>query len=163
MGYHDLQVTKTQLADLLAYSPAGITRLVQVAALPPPGPRGTWILRDVLRAFGAHTKARRKELEGGAESSGETKSDSECRKLRAQADLAEIEVGKALGQLVEKDAIREEWGRILTALRARLLAIPTECARELGDADAVDCERILRDAIHAVLADVAGGVAEPPG
>jgi phage terminase Nu1 subunit (DNA packaging protein) len=54
------------------------------------------------------------------------------QKTRADAALAEIEVEKARDQLVYADDVRAAWANVLTALRAKLLAIPAKASAQMA-------------------------------
>jgi phage terminase Nu1 subunit (DNA packaging protein) len=74
------------------------------------------------------------------------------RALRAEAEEAELNLAHRRGELVPRAFMRDEFRRIATGLRARLLALPQSWAARLGVCTStVDRQLMLQDAINEVM------------
>lgn len=51
-----------------------------------------------------------------------------ARKMTADAELAELELLKAKRELVSAEDVKTAWGDVLSAMKAKLMALPTICA-----------------------------------
>lgn len=75
---------------------------------------------------------------------------------RAREMSAILLVAKAREELVEKEMVLKQAAYLLTALRQKLLAIPTSCARRLLHKDDVtEVVSILKEQIHQALRECA--------
>lgn len=83
-----------------------------------------------------------------------------ARKERAQALLAEQKYAERAGQLLEAEDVRATWAGHVVAVRATLLAIPqsltARVCRAYTTGGEVAVERILEDAMHEALEELAG-------
>jgi phage terminase Nu1 subunit (DNA packaging protein) len=82
-------------------------------------------------------------------------SAARARLALAQAELAETKTRALRGSLLEAETVRAEWGKVLTLIRARVLAVPSRLQQvaphlTVSDIEALDCE--LREALSE-LAD----------
>lgn len=92
----------------------------------------------------------------GAAEKDENFKDAELRKVKAEADLKEMEVAKKRGDLIDARAVRKVWTDALAVIKTRVLSISVKRAREFSEEtdwtviqqvlDA-DCRECL-DAIH---------------
>lgn len=77
-----------------------------------------------------------------------TLDEARTRKAIAEAELAEMEVGKARGELVSIEDYEKALGRVLDRLMARLRSLPVRLAH-LGDtaevAIEVEVERVVKE------------------
>ena len=64
-----------------------------------------------------------------------TLDEARTRKLAAEAELAEIELAKAKGDLVPAALVITAWEEVLRAMKAKLLAIPSKAAPVLAAED----------------------------
>lgn len=64
-----------------------------------------------------------------------TLDEARTRKLSAEAELAEIELAKAKGDLVPAALVITAWEEVLRAMKAKLLAIPSKAAPVLAAED----------------------------
>lgn len=64
-----------------------------------------------------------------------TLDEARTRKLSAEAELAEIELAKAKGDLVPAALVIAAWEEVLRAMKAKLLAIPSKAAPVLAAED----------------------------
>jgi len=89
--------------------------------------------------------------------------DAYTRLAKAKADheehkakLAELEVQKQTGELIQASRVGEIWRKHIETAKGRLLAIPGAMAGELFRAESVaDVELRLRDALLAVMEEIA--------
>jgi hypothetical protein len=51
-----------------------------------------------------------------------------ARKMTADAELAELELLKAKRELVSAEDVKTAWADVLSAMKAKLMALPTICA-----------------------------------
>ena len=83
------------------------------------------------------------------------------RKPAAQATLAEIELAKIRGEVVEISAVAEKFGDALSAVRARLLALGSTLAPRLELAtDVASRKEMIEDALKEALEPISGPVSE---
>lgn len=79
-----------------------------------------------------------------------------ARLLKAQADMAEIELAERTGQLVTVERIEADWVQMVTACRAKLLGIPTKTAYQIANLkDPEEVEKFLKRTIHEALLELA--------
>lgn len=82
------------------------------------------------------------------------------RKERAQALLAEQKYAERAGQLLEAEDVRVTWAGHVVAVRAKLLAIPqaltARVCRAYTTGGEIAVERVLEDAMHEALEELAG-------
>ena len=77
------------------------------------------------------------------------------RRLSAQAQLTELELGQQQGQLVKCEEIIEAIQKSLLQLRNRLLSIPSKLSPALAvEASAALTKSILEDEIHKALTEL---------
>lgn len=79
-----------------------------------------------------------------------------ARLLKAQADMAEIELAERTGQLVTVERSEADWVQMVTACRAKLLGIPTKTAYQIANLkDPEEIEKFLKRTIHEALTELA--------
>jgi len=147
--------------------PAGINALTQtqVAALLGVTPRTVRDWADAPRngdgsyhgpAIVAYYLAKRTGADG---EDGERHPTQRERLAAAQAEKVEVENRVRRGELVEVEQVGAEWDDLVLAARAKLLSMPTKVAPQLvGRTDPNAIRTILRDEVHAALAELAGPV-----
>ena len=86
----------------------------------------------------------------------ENLSEAKLRKLSAEANLRELEVGEAEGRLLERDAIISAVQSSLLKVKTRLLAIPTKLGHALAnELNAASVQHVLETEISAALSELA--------
>lgn len=87
---------------------------------------------------------------------GENGPGDKARKLRAEADLAEMDAQQQAGELLLRVDVERTWSAFLGRLRDSLLGVPDRVA-PLITPDLVLAERldVLRKEIHQVMRDIA--------
>lgn len=79
------------------------------------------------------------------------------RKMAAEAGMAELELLKEQGRVVEIERVADEIGEQLSNFRAKMLSIPSKVAGQVYTAkDIKEIKGILDDAIYEALNEVAG-------
>lgn len=79
-----------------------------------------------------------------------------ARLLKAQADMAEIELAERTGALVTVERVQTDWLAMITACRAKLLGIPTKTAYQISNlSDTHEIEKFLKRTIHEALTELA--------
>ena len=80
---------------------------------------------------------------------------SKLRKLRADADKAELNVRKLKGELVEIDAMKQAAGELIKTLYQRIVRVePNIIAAKCVGKTAVEIEGIVRDQLGLVFAEL---------
>lgn len=78
-----------------------------------------------------------------------------ARLLKAQADIAEIELAERAGQLVVVERVEADWLAMVTACRAKLLSIPTKTAYQISSLkDVQEIENFLKRVIYETLSEL---------
>jgi phage terminase Nu1 subunit (DNA packaging protein) len=121
--------------------------------------RGRYALKPSVRKY---CEAQRKTIVGRGDG---TASAERARLTRAQAVLASLKARRLAGELVAAADVQSEWVHVMSATRARLLAVPSRIAQTAphltqGDVEAIDRE--IREALSA-LADGDGKSSETDG
>jgi hypothetical protein len=81
--------------------------------------------------------------------------EAKLRKLAAEAELAELALGKERGQLVEVSRYEREMGRAFARVRSRLLSLPVRAAPDvLGLKDERGIETVLDRYVLEILAEL---------
>ena len=143
------------VAELLAVTPRTV-RDWQSEGLPRL-PDGHYSGPDVVRWFVARGQAGALDLD-----------QERARLAKEQADRTALENGARRGELVDVAGVEREWTDHITAVRARLLAIPTSVGSQLDAEVAPKVAAIVKVLIHAALEELshyAGGepAARPTG
>ena len=86
-----------------------------------------------------------------------------ARLAKAQANRAELEVAQLEGELMPASAMLSAWENNVVTCRARLLAIPTKLAAQLGGLEPAEREAAIRDAIYETLNELAYSGVDAPG
>lgn len=79
--------------------------------------------------------------------------DSKDRLTTAQADLAELKLSQAKGDLVEASQVELEWDKVLRTLRSSFMGIPARVQEQLPHLTAHDVSTIDRE-IRDALTDI---------
>jgi phage terminase Nu1 subunit (DNA packaging protein) len=77
--------------------------------------------------------------------------EAKLRKTAAEAEMAELDLARQRGLLVDAASVQKAWGSILAEARKNLLSVPAKVAPLLPGLDAVECEQIIRDQIDQAL------------
>lgn len=90
----------------------------------------------------------------------ETLQEAQRRKESAQANIRELEYRKSIGELVETEAVKQEWAGVLSALRNQLLLMPAKLAPKLAVlSDIRQCHAVIDAEIKQALTQLSQGAA----
>lgn len=79
------------------------------------------------------------------------------RKMAAEAGLAELELQKEQGKVIDIEKIADEFGEQLTNFRAKMLSLPSKIAAQVFTAENVqEIRSIIEDSIHEALNEIRG-------
>ncbi len=79
-----------------------------------------------------------------------------ARLIKAQADMAEIDLAEKTGALVTVDRLEADWMAMVNACRSKLLSIPTKVAYQISNLkDPEEIENFLKRTIHEALTELA--------
>jgi len=138
------------ISRLLDVSPRRVNQLTKEGILPKTE-RGRYELVPVVRAYikFLRNKAVNSDVGEGDYSSFRTK------KMKADSELAEMEVRKALNNFIDKDLILKGWTEIVGAMKSKLIAIPSIIAPQLAvEAEVGTIRQILSNQINECLEEL---------
>ena len=83
--------------------------------------------------------------------------EAKRKKMTAEAGLAELELMKEQGVLIEIDKVATEIGEQLSNFRAKMLSLPSKVSAQVYTAkDIKEIKSILEDAIYEALNEIRG-------
>ena len=86
---------------------------------------------------------------------GSSYDEARTRKVNAEAEIAELELAKVRGDLVVVDDVVQVWAEVVSALKGKLLSIPTKAAPVVSaEPDAGICQAILEDLVNEALEEL---------
>lgn len=124
VAFKDL-INTPELAALLGVSTTRLRQLVLDGVLTRTA-RGQFALPAATQAYCQHMRDRVLGRSGPDPLSGEV-SEQE-RLVRAKADLAEFELKKKRGDVVDAESVAQWWDSIIFAAKTRLLGVPSRAA-----------------------------------
>jgi phage terminase Nu1 subunit (DNA packaging protein) len=150
-------LTRQELAEALGKHPDTIAAWVSEEGLPvAERGRGGRASKYDLQAVLAWVSAREDAQRAGPLDPVQEK----ARRDHWQATLAEQTYRVRNGKLLDADDVERAWSAEVAAVRAKLLTIPTSYADRLFRVATLEgiggVERILREAVHATLRELAG-------
>lgn len=144
------------IARLLLLTERRVQQLAAEGVLPK-GERGRYGLVACVQGYVRYLKDR--AVVGDAAGEGGPAADDKARKLRAEVGLAELELARARGEVVDRAAVEAGLAAMDGALKDRLLMVPLSAAPDAleaaGRAGAPGIEAVYAAAITAALADFA--------
>lgn len=152
-----------EIAELLNLTPRRVQQLVQEGVIPKAA-RGRYDLAASVGAYVAHLQG---QLGDGK--APHNLSAQRARLAAAQADKAEMELAARRGELVDVGRAVELLTKVVSAVRARVLALPADAVPRLkGKRRADEMRAVLQDltdeCLHEIAAiDPAGLAAGGPG
>lgn len=142
-------ISLSALAKLLMLSERRIQQLAKEGYIKQPAKRGEY---DIVDAVQGYIKALKTANSTGPK-------DIQREKLRlvsAQAEIAELKVSEAKGELVETSQVIGAWGEAVQMMKTKMLSIPSKAAQFVrvskNDSEA---KRIMEKYIKTALADLA--------
>jgi phage terminase Nu1 subunit (DNA packaging protein) len=123
---------------------------------------GRFALKDSVLGYVRHVQelAGQGKLPRNLLEEGETASPGELLKekirlTRAQADAKEMEASVMAGELLDRECLQEEWGRLVSSFRARVLSVPSKLAGRLqGVRDPRQIEAMLKETLYEALREL---------
>lgn len=157
-----VEVRASELGDLLGFSPQYTAELVNKGILSKVG-RGKFVLRDAVRNYVGMIKGEKRAVTGtrGGEAAVGAVANFEAdkaRKMKADADLAEITAAKAAGKLVVAKFVGAAWSAAIGLAMTKLGGVGQKVAPLVilertpkGAAELIDKQiRAACEEIHAL-------------
>lgn len=86
---------------------------------------------------------------------GSSYDEARTRKVNAEAEIAELELAKVRGELVVAEDVVKAWEDVLSAMKGKLLSIPTKAAPVVSaESEAGLCQSVLEDLINEALEEL---------
>lgn len=132
------------MARMLGITPRRLQQLVAEGHVAPTG-RGQY---PVAATVSAYADFLRRAVQGGDE--------GRKRLVGAKAEMAEMELRRRSGELLDASAVMATWSQHIAECRTRLLAVPTKCAPLVAvESDPAAARQIIEDEVHAALDELA--------
>ena len=87
----------------------------------------------------------------GGGSGEDTIEKAELKLKQARAELAELELAREEGKLVDAEEIEEEWGHVAALVKTKLLGVPAKARNQIPDLTTdqyLVFERLIREALE---------------
>ena len=141
------------ISKLLDLSPRRVQQLVKEGIIPKLE-RGRYELVPVVRAYIHYLRER--NIQAGVVSLEEVRT----RKIKAEAELAEIDLAQQRGETINGDAAAIVWGEVLGVAKSRLMSGPAKLAPIVAveDAPAI-CKALIEEQLFEVLDELADDIA----
>lgn len=168
-GWSPSYVTKLKDQERLVLAPDGkrvdvaatLLRLQRTAAPEKEAVSQRHAAGRTEKHVGTHTKSNAPSDDGGGQAADPKYWENKTRREGALAELAELELAKKRGDLVERARVEAAAFAIGRMLRDAVLGMPTRLAPELaGMADAFEIEIKLRDTLRKIFEDTTKLTAE---
>lgn len=84
-----------------------------------------------------------------------------ARKMKHDADIAEMEAQQLRGDLVKASDVEKQWTSTLAGVRARMLALPSKLAAQTAPPDRLaQVQAVAQRIVHEALTEIADGGGE---
>jgi phage terminase Nu1 subunit (DNA packaging protein) len=140
------------IAKLLELTPRRINQLENDGILPRPVARGRYELVGCVQGYIRFLRAKNinEDLDDGTSEVAHRK-----RLTKARADIAEMEVERLAGTLVDVLSVENAWTAAGTRFRQKVLSIPHKAAPVLAAEEDIDtCCAILEEHVHDALREL---------
>jgi phage terminase Nu1 subunit (DNA packaging protein) len=147
------------IAKLLELTPRRINQLVQEGVIPRPASRGRYELVGAVQGYIRYLR----QLNIGEEMDSQGGSEVAHRKrlTKARADIAEMEVERLSGSLIDVSSVEHAWQMAGARFRQRILSIPHKVAPIVAAEDDIDtCHALLEEHCHEALRELANADVE---
>lgn len=114
--------------------------------------KGGYELRRVVQQYVRNLREVAAGRGGGEEQI--VKATEEARRMKAQADKAELEVAQMRGELVPADQIAEALNAAVMVMKTRLGAVPAKAASAVGARDVAVAEKVIREHVNEALTEL---------
>lgn len=86
---------------------------------------------------------------------GSSYDEARTRKVNAEAEIAELDLAKARGEIVIADHVVSAWSETLMNMKSKLIAVPSKAAPIMATIDnAGECQSILDEMIREALEEL---------
>ncbi len=143
-------VNAAEMGRILGISRGTVSNLTTDGVLPR-ADRGQYDIAETVQAFIQYKLAR--ATAGDENVASLTAERSRLAKLKA--DAAEREAMVEAGELIPADRIEKAWLGVATAVRSRLLLIPSKVAARIVGKAPAEVQELVRRELHAALDDIA--------
>lgn len=110
---------------------------------------------DVDACRVAYIRNLRERAGGRMSSSGDDLIAAKTRLAEAQADKTELEVKVFKGDLIPAAVVEQEWGMLVSAARAKFLALPSRAADAvMAASNVMEAHEILRKLVYEALGEL---------
>jgi phage terminase Nu1 subunit (DNA packaging protein) len=116
----DIEITTLQLAEILGITSRRIRQLAEMGVFNPK-PGGIHNLKFAVQGFLKYQIEKERN-------SDDVLKDAERRKAVAEAELKEIQLKVTKGKLVEIEKVIEDWQKVISVFRTRILTASTKVA-----------------------------------
>ena len=140
------------MCKLLDLSPQRVNQLVNEGVIPREA-RGRFALVPVVRGYIQYLRQRaiRSDLP-----TGDDYATHRARLTKAKADMAEMEREQMANRLIPADDVEKAWSDVISNMRLKVLAIPTNAAADTQAAtNLAEAKQILKDKVNDALAELA--------
>lgn len=146
------------IAKLLMLTERRVQQLAKDGVIPK-AERGRYELAPAVQAYIRFLQER---VAGNAGQASVDYHTEKARKIKAEADIAEIEAAKLRGEVVEADEVKRAWLVILGEVRAQLIGpVPTRIgARLIGVTEEAQIKSVVKDEISLAMAAAANADVE---
>lgn len=139
------------IAKLFGLSERRIQQLAQEGIIPKPD-KNQYELVGCVRAYINYLQQR-------AFGKGAAPKDTHlerARLIKAQADIAELDLAQRTGALITVDRVESDWMTMVNSCRSKLLSIPTKCAYQVMALDnPEEIQKYLERTIFEALSELA--------
>ncbi len=139
------------IANLLMLTPRRVQYLVQEGVIPKPS-RGEYPLVGSIQGYIHYLQS---QLAKGAK-----KLDEDARLKTAQANLRELELEKARGNLLDRDDVKDTVSEVMSVMSAEVGAMPSRVSVDCVGKSATEIKKILSDETRHVQENIAKGLAK---
>ena len=150
MAYASLE----QVAQVLNMTPQMVNRHVKQRGMPRIS-RGEYDLVKCVHWYIDYKDQQIKEARRGTE----TEAQARQRLVIATANLREVDLAQACGELIEIDVAQTLWQRLVVSFRNKMLLIPTKLAPQVITCkEPTEAQALLEAEIHEALHDLSSSI-----
>jgi phage terminase Nu1 subunit (DNA packaging protein) len=147
-------ITQAQAAEIVGVTSRRLRQLESEDAAPPRGSDGTYPATE----FGKWIRARLMSELGVANDGKAYDYEAERARLtKAQADKTELEVAELRADLVRGAIVEQHWQAMVSAMRAKLVGLPSKIAPQVSGPDSLNrVQDLIQGVVFEALAEIAG-------
>jgi phage terminase Nu1 subunit (DNA packaging protein) len=141
--------SRSELAHVLGITTQGVGKAADAGVLKRLG-RGEYDLAASVQAYLRYREQHVLQRHGGAG----TYSEAKTRKMRADAELAELALSEKAGTVVNFEHTLQEVTRLTSAIKTRSLSLPSRMAPRLVGKTVAEIHDLLRTQVHKDLRSI---------